>query len=123
MSHLLAELAGSNSGMRYSAEQLGEMAIEIERQAENTAIRIAVTLPFPGFPEWGRHTVRWGRGASGAVARTASITAREAKSLDRAKVSATKGFYEAVFKKNPKNLAAAARVKLMERILELMGGD
>jgi len=43
------QLAGSNAGMRYSAEQFGEMAIEAERQAEATAISVAmVFIPVGG---------------------------------------------------------------------------
>ena len=64
-----------------------------------------------------------GQGVSDAIARTAQITAAEAKALDPVKVRAAKRFYEAIFQENPKNLAAQARARLMERILELIEAE
>lgn len=78
--------------------------------------------PFPGFPQGGRNLVNWGKGAADALKRAGQITADEAKLLDPAKVRQAKAFYEGVFKDNPGNLAAGARVQLMDRILELQGG-
>jgi len=47
LSGLLCETTGSNAAMQYSAEQLGQMAIEAERQAELTGVRVGMAaIPF-----------------------------------------------------------------------------
>lgn len=68
--------------------------------------------------------VRWGSGAEGALARMSAITLEELtrSGISQAQAQAARDFYAGVLARNPGNAAAAARVQLMGRILQLLGG-
>ncbi len=72
-----------------------------------------------------RDIIRWGTGAGGAQARQKTITLQELTQAEvtNAQAQAARNFYAGVLAKNPGNAAAAARVKLMDHILSLLGGS
>ena len=76
------------------------------------------------FQEFGRDVIGWGSGAKGAAARGRSITLQELQKagVTAAQAQAARDFYAGVVARNPGNAAAAARVQLMDRILQLLGG-
>jgi hypothetical protein len=77
------------------------------------------------FQDFGKSVIGWGTGADGANARVRSVTLGELQSagVTLAQVEAIRDFYAAVLARNPANKAAAARVGLANRILELLAGD
>jgi hypothetical protein len=75
--------------------------------------------PFEGFQDWGRNVVNWGTKASGAIEATENMTAEMAAKIDPAKVQAAKIFYENAVANGKGADAAAARVQLMQKILDL----
>ena len=79
----------------------------------------ASKVPFKDFQEWGRSAVGWGQRASGAAQAMSDMTAQKAATLDPAKVRAAQAFYQNAVASNKGADAAAARVELMKRILEL----
>lgn len=76
------------------------------------------------FQEFGRDVIGWGAGANGAAARARSITLPELQQsgVTTAQAQAARDFYSGVLARNPGNTAAAARIHLMDRILQLLGG-
>jgi hypothetical protein len=77
------------------------------------------------FQDFGKSVVGWGTGADGANARARSITLGEIQStgVTPVQAEAIRDFDAAVLARNPANKAAAARVGLANRILELLAGD
>ncbi len=77
------------------------------------------------FQDFGKSVIGWGTGANGADARARSITLGEIQSAGITAVQAgsIRDFYAAVLARNPANKAAAARVALANRILDLLAGD
>jgi len=76
------------------------------------------------FQDFGRDVLGWGKGAPGAAARAQSITMQELQQggVSAAQAQAVRDFYAGVLARNPGNAAAAARVQLADRILQLLGG-
>jgi hypothetical protein len=74
--------------------------------------------------EFGRDVIGWGTGARDATARAQSITLDELqqRGVTVAQAPAARDFYASVLARNPGNAAAGARVQLMGRILQLLGG-
>jgi len=79
----------------------------------------AESVPFEGFASWGRDVVGWGKRAEGAIARTAEITAQEARGLDPSRVRAARTFYQTAAEAGRGGQTAVERAKLMDRIIEL----
>jgi hypothetical protein len=75
--------------------------------------------PFEGFQEWGRSVVQWGSRVSGAIERAAEMTGEQAARIDPQKVQAARDFYVRMVDSGRGGQAAAERVKLMDRIIEL----
>jgi hypothetical protein len=76
------------------------------------------------FQDFGRDVISWGKGASDAIARVQCITLPELR-RDRVtalQAQAARDFYAGVLARNPGNTAAAAKVQLMDRVLQLLGG-
>jgi RHS repeat-associated protein len=76
------------------------------------------------FADFGRDVIGWGGGARDAIARTHSITLQQLEQggVTSAQAQAARNFYFGVLARNPGNAAAAARVELMDRILQLLNG-
>ena len=76
------------------------------------------------FQEFGRDVIGWGTGAEGANARAQSITLQELQQggVTAAQAQAARDFYAGVLARNRGNATADARVRLMDRILQLLGG-
>lgn len=76
------------------------------------------------FQDFGRDVLRWGTGAEGATARAQGITLQELLQggVTGAHAQAVRDFYAGVLARNSGNAAAAARVQLADRILQLLGG-
>lgn len=76
------------------------------------------------FQEFGRDVIQWGTGAKDASVRAQSITLQELQQggVTAAQAQAARDFYSVVLARNTANAAAAARIQLMDRILQLLGG-
>jgi hypothetical protein len=76
------------------------------------------------FQDFGRDVIRWGTGPQGARARMQAITRQELTQagVTHVQAQAARDFYAGVLARNPGNAAAGARVQLMDRILQLLGG-
>jgi hypothetical protein len=97
--------------------------------------RINLNIPRPAAPadsifggreftDWGRSVVQWGTGAEGAEARLQAITLQELTNagITRAQAQAARAFYAQTAARDSGNAAAVARIQLMDRILQLLGG-
>ena len=75
------------------------------------------------FQDWERNVVRWGSGPQGAIDRIGKLTPSTVTRLDItiSQAEAARDFYAGVVARNPGNLAASARVRLMEHIIQTMG--
>ncbi len=76
------------------------------------------------FESFGRDVIGWGTGAKGATERAQSITAQQLQQggVTATQAQAARDFYAGVLARNSGNAAAAARVKLMDQILQLLSG-
>jgi hypothetical protein len=76
------------------------------------------------FQDFGRDVIRWGSGADGALARMETVTFEELSQagVTQAQARAARDFYAGVLARNPGNAAAAARVQLVDRVLQLLRG-
>jgi hypothetical protein len=77
------------------------------------------------FQDFGRDVIKWGTGPRGAQARMQTITRQELTQagVTQPQAQAARDFYMGVLARNPGNAAAAARVQLMNHILQLLGGS
>lgn len=75
--------------------------------------------------EFGTRIMRWGTGDIAARDRIATLTTEE---LERAGVTiqiaeAWRDFYQAEVRRNPRNPSARGRADLMQRAIDLLGGE
>jgi RHS repeat-associated protein len=77
----------------------------------------APRIPFKGFQEWGRPL--WGRSLEGAQNALREMTPEMARTIDPGKARQALEFYKQAGASGRGGETAAARVRLMERILEL----
>ena len=79
--------------------------------------------PFKGFPEWGKNTVKWGIGKSGALKRAAEIGQRRKQvGWSRVRYGRPRCFTRECMRTSQQTRPRRARTKLMDRILQLQGG-
>jgi hypothetical protein len=81
------------------------------------AAKAAPKIPFEGFQEWGRPL--WGKSVEGAQQALEKMTPEVAKTIDPTKARQALEFYKQAGASGRGGDAATARVRLMERILQL----
>jgi RHS repeat-associated protein len=81
------------------------------------AAETAARIPFKGFQEWGRPL--WGRNLEGAQKALENMTPEVARTIDPGKARQALKFYKQAAASGRGGETATARVKLMERILQL----
>jgi hypothetical protein len=76
------------------------------------------------FQEWGVQVIKWGRGAAGAAARRTTITIEELLKdhVTIEQAEAARDFYLKVMASDFPNPAAAGRIELMNRRIDLLKG-
>jgi hypothetical protein len=79
--------------------------------------RAAPKIPFKGFQEWGRPL--WGRNLEGAQKAFETMTPEVAKTIDPTRARQALEFYKQAEATGRGGETAGARIRLMERILEL----
>ena len=118
----------SESGALTAAEKsrLTELASKLE-SALGTIEKYPVPNPPPGVSinEFGNKIMRWGQGNEEARARIATLTREELESGGVTKDMAEKwrDFYRTAVLHNEANPSALGRAELMQRALELLGGN
>jgi len=114
---------------RPAVSALGQKAADLGTRAgqvSGVAKHVPQFDPFVGRgnPAGFGELIRWGTGAEAAAARTSSITLQEvqASGITRGVAEYWLNFYSSAVLKGQGGATAQERIKLMQRVLQLIGG-
>ena len=126
-------VAGGGAVATAAADNEEEIQEETERLVSTNLVNPSVPAPSVppdslfgrSFQDFGRDVIGWGSGPQAALDRIRTITLEQLteQGVTPAQAQAARDFYAGVLARNPGNAAAAARVQLMDYILQLLGGQ